>query len=175
MNQYLILQLLRMRIVLFLLIIHPCFCHSQKYALLDKKMKVPILYTDSVTLEQVRKGFFPVKNESVDTLIANLLFVQDMLSKLQRSKAESFELHSASTIIGVNRVPYAYGDRYNISAQTSIGELNAVFRLTSSEDSNKASAKRVSNILDYLKSNKEFFKAPNEIVPKKYNVYVQTD
>jgi hypothetical protein len=164
-----------MRTLLFFLFIFPIYSFSQKYALLDKKLKLPIIYSDSITVEQIKKGFFPVKNESVDSLIANFQYIREFLEKRQRSKAKSFELHSATTIITVKRVPYAYGDRYNIDAITNVGELTAMIKLSNSEISNKENVKHVDKVLSYLKSNKEFFRETNEITPKIYNVYIITE
>jgi hypothetical protein len=164
-----------MKYSFLLLLLLPIFslCQS-KYALVDKKLKQPILYTDSVSIEQISKGYFPIENNNIDSLIANLYYLRDMLSKLQRSKMQSFELHSSNTIIKTERQPYAYGDRYK-SIFTSInGEIIATMLIVSSEIKNKDNLDRIRKLIAYLKSNQSFFKEPNEINPKIYNVVVIT-
>ncbi|MGE5108180.1 MAG: hypothetical protein ACM3H8_11590, partial [Sphingobacteriales bacterium] len=45
--------------------------YSQRVALLNLNFKSPILYTDSLTVEQVNSGYFPVEEASIHTFLAN--------------------------------------------------------------------------------------------------------
>lgn len=161
---------------LLLLLLLPVFGIGQgKYALLDKKLKLPILYTDSVTVEQIKKGFFPVENKNIDTLISNLQYLADMVSKRQRAKMQRFELRQASTVFEIERVPFAYGDRYNSRAVTQVGELSAFINILNSNLSNRENMAKVDRLLRYLESNKSFYTKPYEITPKIYNIVVITE
>ncbi len=91
-----------MRIVLFTFFFIPIIALGQKIALLSTDFKRPIIYTDSLTVEQISNALFPVSVENFDTLYANLDYIHSMLKKVQRSKMKSFELHSGSTIISIN-------------------------------------------------------------------------
>ena len=165
-----------MKYLLLLFVLIPTLGKTQtKYALIDKKLKLPILYTDSLTVEQISNGFFPLENKNVDTLIANLIYLHEMLDKRQRAKMQSFELRQASSVFTVNRVPYAYGDRYNSKAITKVDELTASLNIIDSELSNKKNKEWIDKLINYLKSNQDFYKAPNQITPKIYNVVVITD
>ena len=161
-----------MKKILFLLL--PIISFGQgKYALIDKHLKLPILYTDSVTVGQIEQGFFPVQNKNVDTLIANLYYLKKMMEKQQRSKAQGFELRSASTVFSISSVPFAYGDRYNIVVTTTTeNNMNAKMLLANAEQPNRIGAKRLDNIIEYLSRDKSFFKFPNELNPVRYNVTV---
>lgn len=147
---------------------------SQKYALMDSKLSIPIIYSDSITVEQVKRGFFPFENKNIDTLIGNLLFLKEMLETRQRAKMESFELHFNNTIIKTSRIPYAYGDRYNSIAESNCDGVIATFNILSHKISNKKNAIKINEILEYFKSNKSFFSYPFEVHPKIYNVIVIT-
>jgi hypothetical protein len=165
-----------MKYLLFGLFLIPALAFGQsRYALIDKNMRQPILYTDSVTVEQITKGYFPVENKNVDTLIANLVYLRTMLSKRQRAKMSSFELHASNSVITTMRVPYAYGDRYESIAQSSAGEVKATITLINSKDKNTKSLDHIDALLAYLKSNQSFYKEPNELSPKLYNIVVITD
>jgi len=153
----------------------PLISLGQKIALINRDFKQPIIYTDSVTVQQISSGLFPVSVENFDTLYANLDYIYSMLKIRQRSKMKSFELHSGSTIIIVKRVPFAYGDRYSSTAKTKIGEMESVFNLTPVDHSNAKNANRIEMLMKYMKENKDLFKAPNEIHPKIYNVVVITE
>jgi hypothetical protein len=166
------IYLLNMRYLLCLLIISPTYLFSQRFALIDKNLKVPILYTDSVTVEQAKKGFFPIENKSVDTLVANIVYLNNILKVRQRSKMKSFELRSSNVVIKTQRVPYSYGDRYDATMESMSNEIIAQFSLISHLVSNKQSVKRLQKILNYFKENKSFFMDPYEVRPKTYNVVV---
>ncbi len=153
----------------------PTLSFVQKYALIDKNLKLPIIYTDSVTVEQVSKGWIPIENKNFDTLAANLKYLMQMLDKRQRAKMQSLELHSGNLIIATSRVPYAYGDRYNAKMNSDCGAVKAEFTLINSNNSNKNSSAWLNKFLAYLKNNKSIWKEPNEITPKLYNVIVITD
>ncbi|HEU4469620.1 MAG TPA: hypothetical protein VFR58_00935 [Flavisolibacter sp.] len=164
-----------MKFFVLVLVILPFSVLAQsKFALIDKNLEQPVIYTDSVTVEQVIKGYFPIENKSVDSLIANLIYLREMLSKMQRAKMESFELRASNAVITTIRIPYAYGDRYDAVAQTNNGQVQAKLNLLTSKDSNKDNMKRIKKLLAYLESNQSFYRAPNEIAPKLYNVVVIT-
>ena len=148
--------------------------YAQKIALIDIQLNKPILFTDSITVEQTQ-NYFPVDINNFDTLYADLKYLTDVLSKRQRAKMQSFELRAGSTTITVKRVPYAYGDRYTGIAKTKIKELQSEFLISSINKSNYKNQFFVERLMDYMKNNKELFKAPNEITPRIYNVIVISD
>lgn len=148
---------------------------SQKIALLNTDFKSPIIYTDSVTVQQLSSHLFPVSVNDFDTLYANLEYIDNMLSIRQRSKMKSFELHSGRTIIKIVRVPFSNGDRYIIAAGTTIGEVKSNLNLTDIRRSNKKNEERIKTIMNYIKMNKSLFKPPNGIHPKIYNAVIITD
>ena len=83
-----------MKFILTLLLFLPFTICAQQFALIDKNFKLPILYTDSVTVEQVKQGFFPIENRAVDTLVANIKYLKQILEVRQRAKMQAFELNS---------------------------------------------------------------------------------
>lgn len=148
---------------------------AQKTALLDLNFKRPIVYTDSVTVQQTVSGLFPVGTENFDTLYANLNYIVSMLKERQRAKMYSFELHAGSTIISIIRRPFAYGDRYMIIAKTKINEVESNMNVAPVDKTNAKNAERVERIMAYMKTNKSLFKVPEDIHPKVYNVVVITE
>ncbi|WP_132053856.1 hypothetical protein [Pseudocnuella soli] len=163
---------MRVGLIFFFAFFASVSCSAQRFVLIDTKMKLPILYTDSLTADQADKGYFPVQLSAMDSLVANLNYLKELLSLRARAKMESFELHAASTIIKTERVPAAYGDRYNIMARTTVGELQTYMRLTTAENSNSKNRERIERLLSYLKKEKQLFREPKEIVPKVYNVQI---
>ena len=148
---------------------------SQKIALLSSDFKKPIIYTDSVTVEQISSGYFAVSTENFDTLYANLKYLKEMLKIRQRSKMQSFELRAGSTIIYIERIPAAYGDLFNIIVTTKIGEINSVLTLSNPKKSENKNAHKIEDLMSYINTNKSLFKSPYEIHPKMYNIVVITE
>lgn len=164
-----------MKKILFLLLLIPTLTNAQKVALLNTDFKSPIIYTDSVTVQQTISGLFPVGINDFDTLYANLNYIKNMLAIRQRSKMKSFELHAGQTLIKVSRVPFSNGDRYMIRATSKMGEILSNYTVADIEHSNKKSKEKIEKIMAYLKSNKSLFKEPYEVQPKIYNVVIITE
>lgn len=148
---------------------------GQKIALLDTKLKFPIVYTDSVSVGQVSKGLLAVPVSDFDTLYSNLTYLEETLSKRQRSRMQAFQLLTNSTQIDVSRVPMAYGDRYLISLQSKNGEIVSKMIISDGQFSNKVVSKKIDRLLEYIKSNNSLFAPPKEIHPRIYNIVVISD
>lgn len=146
--------------------------YSQKVALISNDNKKPILYTDSVTVNQISQGYFPIASENFDTLYANLKYLTTIMSERQRAKMQSFSLVSGSTTIEVERAPFAYGDRYTAVAISKIGNTIAKKELLNIKRNNKNNTKEIERLMKYIFSNNSYFKGPNEINPVLMNIVV---
>jgi hypothetical protein len=141
---------------------------------MDPEFIKPILYTDSVTVEQTR-DYFPISIENFDTIYASLNYLKTMLKVRQRAKMKSFDFKAGSTTIETKRVPFAYGDRYRITAVTKINEVESKFILSDFSKSNAQNVYRIEKLMAYIEKNRSLFKGVNEIIPKFYNVIVITE
>lgn len=150
------------------------FSNGQRIALLSKDFKQPIIYTDSLTAEQLSE-YFPVEVKDFDTLYASLKTLSNMLKERQRSKMKSFEFRAGSTTLKTSRLPKAYGDAFNIVAITKINEIQSQYNITSHKNNNANNSRRIEKILAYISQNKSLFKAPYEISPKYYNVIIVSE
>ena len=65
---------------------------SQKYALIDRDFKKPILFTDSVTVSQVSKNYFPIRRLDIDSVLANCNYLISELQQLQRAKFKDYKI-----------------------------------------------------------------------------------
>jgi hypothetical protein len=147
---------------------------SQKIALLSKDFKTPILYTDSLTIEQVSSGRFAVSVDDIDTLVASLAYLKNHLQQRTRSKMESWEFRSGNTVILTTRVPKAYGDRYEIMATSVFDEISSRYNL-STEKNNNRNADKIEKLLAYIEKNRTVLREWYEITPKMYQVVVVKD
>ena len=161
-----------------LLILISAMCNSsfgQKIALIDTKFKTPILFTDSVSVNQVSNALLPIRVDEFDTLNAHLEFIKKVLSEPKRSKMQSFDLKTQTISISVSRIPMAYADRYIIIMQTLNNGINATYKILRPESPHKDGVKRIDKFRKYIQSNTSLFGPPNAIEPKFYNVVVVSE
>ena len=142
-------------LITFLIIGVSFISQAQKFALLDRDYKKPILFTDSITINQVANNYFPVRVQDLDSLIANLEFIKTQLNNIQRSKFKSFRLPSGYTNLKLTTVPHAYGDAYDVLVLTSANNVNAEYLLASNEDLNKKATKKINAFIKYISHDKE--------------------
>ena len=128
---------------------------AQKFALIDRDFKKPIIFTDSVTINQVSKGYFPINVKDFDSLFANIIYLIDELKNIQRAKFKSYKIKSGSTTIQITTVPHAYGDAYNILLITSVNNLNAEYLLSNNQDLNKKATKKLNSFMNFIKKDSE--------------------
>jgi hypothetical protein len=129
--------------------------YSQKYALIDRDFKKPILFTDSVTISQVNSNYYPIRTIDIDSVLANCNFLISELKNLQRAKFKSYKIHSGNTIVQVETVSKAYGDSYNIILQTKADIVIAEYLIASNRELNKRAIKNLLAFTNYIKSDKE--------------------
>jgi hypothetical protein len=149
--------------------------YGQKVALLDRKFKQPIVFTDSLTVEQVKTAYLPIPVKDFDTLDANLKYLEQMLSKAQRAKMGGFELRAGNTSIAVSRVPMAYADRYRITLRSESNGITSLYTISDANSPNSKALDKIKELRTYIRRNNSLFTAPNEIHPKIYNVVVISD
>jgi hypothetical protein len=161
-----------MRTLLIALIMAPAMASAQKVALIDEQMKLPMLFTDSVSVQQVKARYFAVDVAGIDTFYANLSALDRMLEKEQRAKFESFEFHSGRTAMIIKRHPMAFGDRYDIMIVSNFNGITSEVMLSEAKESNSALQHRIRRMQEYMKKNKDVFRSANDIQPRMYNVVV---
>lgn len=151
------------------------FVKGQNIALLKTDFKSPILYTDSLTVNQIKAGYFPVKISEIDTFHAAMEELYKLVSKRQRVKMQSFEFRSGGCVVKVERVPMDYGDRYKIDLFNQIGESAAVLNLSNGKTKNKHIATKLKKVTTYIENEKRFTVKPYTIAPKYYYLVVVTE
>lgn len=129
--------------------------YSQKWALLDKNRKLPILFTDSVTAEQLNKGFFPIESSCIDTFINKLEELQSRLEKITRSKLDNISYPLCSLTFDMNMTHLSNGDRYDVVLTSNTLPLQTKWRIIRDSETNKANAHRLEVFIKYLKKNME--------------------
>ncbi len=128
---------------------------AQKWALLDKNRKLPIIYTDSVTAEQLNKGFFPIEKNCVDSFTTTLESIYERLEKNTKSKLDNITFPVCTLMFEMNITHFAYGDRYNILITSNTSPFQTKWRIVKDTEPNRVNANRVQQFIKYLKNNRD--------------------
>ena len=143
---------------IFFLLLIPALLPAQKIALIDKSLKAPILYTDSVTLEHLDKGFFPVYAKDLDSVGKTLNWFRDLILAKKRSKASGYNITVGRSAFNVQTVHMAYGDRYAIALQTVADPIKATYQITNEDVENKKAVYKLKKIIGYINNNLSILK-----------------
>jgi hypothetical protein len=144
-------------IITFVLVFFSVTAFSQKIALIKTDFKSPIVYTDSLTINQLSQNYIPLETKCFDSINSILTYLITFLEEDKRAKMKSFELKSGNTIFKVSTISHAYGDSYDIDILTKIDEISSKFKLADNKNLNKKNSTKLKKFRDYLKSEKSLF------------------
>lgn len=123
--------------------------YSQKYVLIDKKMTVPVSYTNTVTLEHSYKNLFPVEKDKINEFIAEVEKIGVMLSP--KNKVESFDLYIGTTrFVGV-KIPLLKEERLDVVLTSDIDGTKITMHLSDAKISNINNAFFINTWAKYIK------------------------
>lgn len=141
-----------MKKIIFLLIVClPVVGMGQKYVLIDKGWRRPIMKTDTVTNDQLQKGWFPVYTTEFDSLKILIGDLRDLHDKgMSRTYINNKVYRTQNIQFDITNIQKAYGDRYNIIITSSIPTATVKFRLSNSDYNNRTNQQRIKLFLRYL-------------------------
>ena len=123
--------------------------YSQKYVLIDKKMTVPVTYTNTVTLEHSYKNLFPVEKDKINQFIVEVEKIGVMLSP--KNKAEPFDLYIGKTrFVGV-KIPLLKEERLDVVLTSDIDGTKITMHLSDDKISNINNAFFINTWAKYIK------------------------
>lgn len=126
-------------------------CAAQKYVLIDKKMSMPISYTNKVTLEQSYKNLFAVEKSKIRPFIAELEKIAAILSDKNKAKPETFDVIIGKTrIIGL-KIPLAAEERLDVVISTDCDNTSVNMHLSDAKLSNANNAYFITTWIKYIK------------------------
>lgn len=95
---------------------------QQRYALIDRKLKVPLQQVDTITKAQMDKGFFLVEKANIDTLIGKLKELSARLRRVEIEKYNEVQWTAGKTLLTITAVRRSVADRLNVALSTDTGE-----------------------------------------------------
>lgn len=125
---------------------------AQKYALIDKKMGMPVSYTNTVTLQHDYAGLFPIEKQESAHFVAAL---ETILKQLNSGKIPPPSKYNVGcTTFKTLRIPLKDEDRMDVVVTSDCGATLINLHLVDAKSTNASNAYFVSTWLKYIK--KEF-------------------
>lgn len=124
---------------------------SQRYAVIDRKLKKPLQLADTITRAQMDKGFFVVEKQSLDSLIGKLQLLRERLGTVAREKYDEIKWNVGTTLLTIRVVKWTFGDRFNVALSTDIGSgHNQAFYIIDARYTNKDNATYLKKLISYI-------------------------
>lgn len=135
----------------FLLLIST-FCYSQKYVLIDKKMALPLSYTNTVTLEHSYKNLFAVEKDNIHQFIAEVEKIAAMLTDKKKPKPEAIDLNVGKTRFVGLKISLSTEERLDVVLTTDCDGTKVSMHLSDAKLSNANNAFFINTWIKYIKS-----------------------
>ena len=128
------------------------YCSAQKYVLVDKKMSLPVAYTNAVTVEDNFKGYFPIDKNKIKDFITEIEKIANLLSDPKQKKPEKIEFTIGTTTFHGLRVPLSAEERLDVVLTTNHETGKSTMHLSDAKISNANNAFFIHTWLKYLHS-----------------------
>lgn len=135
---------------LFLLTIITFSSTGQKYALLDKKMVRPILYSDVVTLQHSHEGYFPVETTRLREFVRQLERISRQLSE-KKVKNIDASIPIGTTTIKILMIKFGSEDRMDVTMTTNCSNISVSFHLADAGSSKWRNSFYINTWIKYIK------------------------
>ena len=136
-------------LLLSFLLLSSAFCYSQKYVLIDKKMTVPVTYTNNITIEHSLKNMFPVEKDKIQQFIAEVEKIGAMLSG--KTKLESFDHYIGKTRFAGVKIPLAKEERLDVVLTSDCDGTKIAMHLSDAKISNINNAFFINTWAKYIR------------------------
>lgn len=140
------------RLLPFMLLLCSISAYSQRYVIIDRKLKMPLQLADNISKEQLAKGFFVVEKQNLNPLIGKLDSLSARLRKVVRESYDENKLVIGSTILNIKVIKQSFADRLNIALSTDIGNGHEQsFYIADAKLTNNDNARYINRLVIYLK------------------------
>lgn len=137
--------------LLMLMLLLPALCAAQKYALIDRGWQKPVMFVDTVTKEQLKKGWYPIYTNEMDTLIKVIDNFTTIFKKgMKRSYLDNSDYRTPNIEVNIVSVQQAYGDRYDVDMTSTTDIAKVTLRLSNSQISNRHNQQHIKLFYYYL-------------------------
>ncbi len=128
------------------------YCSAQKYALVDKKMNLPVTYANTLRAADAYKGYFPIEKVNIKKVITEIENIAGLIKDSTKKLPEKLDITIGSTTLHGLRVQLSTEDRIDIVLTTSYGTSKSTMHLCDTKISNTSNAFFITTWLKYLRS-----------------------
>ena len=128
------------------------YCSAQKYVLVDKKMRLPVTYANTVTTQDNFKGYFAIDKTKISEFITEIEKIAGLLTDPKKKKPETIDLFLGSTTLHGLRIALKTEERMDIVVTTDYGNTKSIMHLCDPKISNASNAYYITIWLKYLHS-----------------------
>lgn len=142
-------------IILFLLMLLTTTVYSQRYIIIDRKLKTPLQSSDTITKDKMNKGYFAIEKQNIDSLVQKLQLIRERLKVVAREKYDETKWYIGSTLLTIRVVKWTFADRLNVSLSTDFGDgFDHSFYIVNAQYSNKENAAYLKKLIAYIEKGK---------------------
>ncbi|MDQ6755470.1 MAG: hypothetical protein M3004_00890 [Bacteroidota bacterium] len=128
------------------------FSYPQKYVLIDKKMALPLSYTNTVTIEHSYKNLFAVEHDKIHQFVTEVEKIAANLTD-KKSKPEAIDFKIGQTHFFGVKVPLTTEERLDVVLTTNCDGTKIMMHLCDAKLSNANNAFFITTWVKYIKSN----------------------
>lgn len=128
---------------------------TKRYVMVDRKLKQPLQLVDTITKEQMDKGFFVFEKKNTDTLINKFEILEIRLRKVAREHYDEVKWQVGTTLLTIKVVKQSFGDRLNVALSTDTGNgYNQAIYIVDAKLTNNDNARYLKRLISYIENSK---------------------
>ncbi|MEO7801541.1 MAG: hypothetical protein ABIR81_06065 [Ginsengibacter sp.] len=140
-------------ILLLLFVLSFSILSAQKLLLIDKKITLPLKYTNKFTTQDKIDGYFPIEYASRAKFIDEVEKVLKLLQTKTAKKPETYLVDAGATSFKGIRVPLAEEERMDIVMSTNVDGSKTTMHLCDAKLSNANNAFFITTWVKYIRDN----------------------
>jgi len=123
-----------------------------KYTLLERGWHRDPVFTDTITKDNIKTGYWPVYTSDLDSLLKFVgIFRKLNKHSLKRTYFNNEDFKTVNISFDITNIRHAYGDLYNIDITSNTESGNYKLRLANETDGIYTTQSFINDFYDYIK------------------------
>jgi hypothetical protein len=144
--------MIRLVLAILLILSFNSSINAQQYLIIDRKLKQPLQFANTITDEQLNKGFFAIEKNNIEPLLLKLDSLRKRLREVARETYDQTSWDIGATRLTVKVIKFPVADRLNVALSTDIGNgHNKEFYIVDGKLTNNDNARYLARLIKYIK------------------------
>ena len=135
-----------MKRIFTLVALLPLFAAAQKVGLVDRSLRQPVQYVETLDMDHIMKGYFTINKDDIPKVVSTIRDFRGMIEKGDRFPEKMKSVITGSTYFTAGGKK---GD-YNLVIDTKINKMGSYYILAKKSDSREDNLARIDAFIDYL-------------------------